>query len=160
MWSKCRVNNGFHYKKKLCHHTLAISKSKALEVSHRQIHKPVLDFSPFSFPPSPSKATSLVACLVLEPIFCDKTLLKYRVVFLRTGVKRTQRRPAYSWCKGHPPELLSGNSSHAHGDIHPSACLHLSAHPAVWVSAPCRCRSQGREEKGELTKLTWEFSLV
>lgn len=51
--------------KKLYHHTLAISKSKALEVSHRQIYKPVLNFSPFPL----SKAASLVASLFLEPIF-------------------------------------------------------------------------------------------
>lgn len=78
-----------------------------------------------------------MASLFLEPIFCDKTLLKYYVVFLWRGVKRTQHWPAYSWCKGHPPELLSGNSSHAHGDINPFPCLHLFADPAVWGSAPC-----------------------
>lgn len=67
--------------KKLYHHTLAISKSNALEVSHRQIYKPVLNFFPFPL----SKAKSLAAFFFLELLcvcVCDKMQQKHYVFFL------------------------------------------------------------------------------
>lgn len=111
--------------KKLYHHTLAISKSKALEVSHRQIYKPVLNFPPFLL----SKAASLVASLFLEPIFCDKMQLKHYVVFLWTGVKCTQYRPDSSL-------VWRSSTKAAEGQFKPFSerykslftCLHLFTH--------------------------------
>lgn len=133
LWSKCRGNNGFHYKKKLCHHTLAISKSKALEVSHRQTYKPVLNFSPFPL----SKAASLVASLFLEPIFCDKMQLKHDAVFLRRGVRGA------GW-EGQPPKLLSGDSGRPRRDINLSFSVCIFLHTKRRGPSPLKAPRSAR----------------